>query len=787
MIRLVSFLPTASVLLFCGLFGNACTPTSSPQSMASASSRPSANPNQLLYGGAPLKQRLQQALAAKGPTYKARTKHKDAKGQPLYTNRLILETSPYLGQHAHNPVNWFPWGEEAFEVAKKLGRPVFLSVGYSTCHWCHVMEEESFEDLEIARYLNENYVCIKLDREERPDVDAVYMRSVQLLTGRGGWPMSVWLTHEREPFFGGTYFPPRDGARGTRRGFLTLLREHKKSFSQDAAAVVERAKKMAYRIKMGMRPAAASGLPGATTVARAVSIAKRRYDPIFGGASGRPKFPSSFPTRLLLRDARRNNDKESKKMALHTLRMMSRGGMYDHVGGGFHRYSVDSRWLVPHFEKMLYDNALLSVAYLEGFLSSGDADMARVARETLDYVMREMQSPEGGYYSATDADSLNSAGHREEGYYFTWTPAELRGELGEAASKIVATYYDVSPSGNFEGRNILNTPRNRDEVAKELNIDRNKLDSTIEEARVKLRKARNLRPKPIRDDKVQVSWNGLMVTAMAYGGRILGDARYLRSAERAANFLLGKLVVAGRLHHSYKDGKTTTKAFAEDHAFLAAGLIGLFESTQNIKWLNEAIGLMNELEKHHAHHPSGGYFRSANDAEKLLAREMEKYDGAVPASSSIALMVQLRLSLLTTDDVWRQRSEATLRAFAQDLERRPFALDEMMLGLDFFSDTSKEIFIARPKEDEDKAHTASMLNVLRQNFIPNHVFAMATENATTSATAARVPWTKGKPARAGKATAYVCERGACDLPTTDPKKFAAQLKQSSPYPGPTKP
>ena len=737
----------------------------------------------LLYGDEAFKAKLREALAAKGPSYKPRTKHFVADNKPKYVNRLILETSPYLAQHAHNPVNWFPWGDEAFALAKQLKRPVFLSVGYSTCHWCHVMEEESFEDEEIAKYINEHYIPVKVDREERPDVDAIYMRSVQILTKRGGWPMSVWLTPDRKPFYGGTYFPARTGDRGSRKGFFTLMQEQYDAFKKNPTSIANDAEALAAQIARDMAPPASSGMPGAATVFKSAEVARRRYDPVNGGPQGRPKFPSSFPIRLLLRYGTRAEDQASLDMALDTLRKMQAGGMYDHVAGGFHRYSVDERWLVPHFEKMLYDNALLALAYLEGFQVSGEKDLERVAREILDYVVREMTSPAGAYYSATDADSIGPKGHREEGYYFTWTPDELTGALGAERAKTIMAYYAVTPRGNFEhGRTILSTPRTRAEIAERLKMSPEALTAQIEAARLVLRTEREKRPLPIRDDKVQVSWNGLMITAMARGARMLGEKKYLDNAVGAASFLLKKLVKSGRLHHSYMDGRTSTHAFAEDYAFFAAGLIDLFEASHDTRWLKAAIRMMDELEKHHAEKTTGGYYRSAADAEKLLAREIEQRDGAVPAAGSWALMNHLRLWTLTTDDSWRERAETTMRAYASVLDMRPWALDEMMIAVDFYTDSPKEVVVVLPEGGSASGDQASaMLSVMRDNFVPNHVFVMH-QLGNDRVMKPLVPWAVDKPAKNDEVTAYVCERGACDLPTNDPAVFKKQVTKMIPYP-----
>ncbi|MBW2456791.1 MAG: thioredoxin domain-containing protein [Deltaproteobacteria bacterium] len=725
---------------------------------------------------------MQEALAQKGAGYVPRTKHRSADGGPKYVNRLIFETSPYLAQHAHNPVSWFPWGDEAFALARQLRRPVFLSVGYSTCHWCHVMEEESFEDEEVAKVINDHYIPIKVDREERPDVDAIYMRSVQLLAGRGGWPMSVWLTPDRKPFYAGTYFPARDGDRGSRKGLMTLLQEQQLAFQQNPTAIAADADRITAQIQRDMAPPRAQGLPSAATVRRAAQVSKRRYDSVHGGVRGQPKFPSSFPIRLLLRHGRRAGDETSSTMAVETLQKMQAGGIYDHVAGGFHRYAVDQRWLVPHFEKMLYDNGLLTMAYLEGYQQSGSPGLARVARETLDYIQSEMTSVEGGYYSATDADSIGPAGHREEGYFFTWTPAEITAVLGAQRAQVVMAYYAVSPRGNFEqGRSILSTPRSPSEVASELGMSVDDLEGRLDEAIPILRDARNKRAAPIRDDKIQVSWNGLMIAAMARGAWVLDEPRYERSAVAAAEFLLTKLVVGGRLQHSTMDGRTTTAAFAEDYAFLAGGLVDLFEATQDLRWLDAAVTMMEQLETHHGRGDGGGYFRTAADAEKLLARQLEQHDGAIPSAGSWALMTHLRLWALTHDDQWRQRAERTLGAHAETLRERPWALNEMVMAVDFYTDLPKEILLVLP--EGMTAHSpaaAPLLRVIRESFVPNHVLVVVS-GQPSAALAARVPWSQNKPARRGKPTAYVCKRGSCELPTGDPQVFAKQLGKVVPY------
>ena len=548
--------------------------------------------------------RLRDALAAAPAGYEPRTRHRDGAG-PLFTNRLILETSPYLRQHAHNPVNWRPWGDEAFAEARSTGRPVFLSVGYATCHWCHVMEEESFEDLEIARLLNESFVPIKVDREERPDVDAVYMTAVQALTGHGGWPMSVWLDADRRPFFGGTYFPPRDGDRGAPKGFASLLRDLAEIHRRDPERVARAAASITQAIRGAMAGSpAGERVPGPAAIRAAAAFYARIHDPQHGGVRGAPKFPSSLPVRLLLRHHRRTGDARSLEMAVHTLERMAAGGIHDQLGGGFHRYSVDEFWLVPHFEKMLYDNALLALAYAEAWQVTRRPDFARVLRSTLGYVLREMTAPEGGFFSATDADSEG-----EEGRFFVWSEGEIRQILGKEAERFSA-FHGVTQRGNFEGYNILSVPR-PDEKEWE----------ALAGSREVLRRERESRPHPILDDKILTAWNGLMISAMAVGGRILAEPRFVEGASRAAAFALERLRVGGRLQRSFRDGRTSGPGFLEDQAFLVQGLLDLYEATFEPRWLAEALALAEQGEALFADPDAGGWYRSAADHERLVARE----------------------------------------------------------------------------------------------------------------------------------------------------------------------
>ena len=717
---------------------------------------------------------LEAAWAGRDPSYTPRTRHLQPDGSPQYTNRLFLESSPYLRQHAHNPVNWYPWGDEPFELARQLGRPVLLSVGYSTCHWCHVMEEESFEDEEIAQYLNENYIVIKVDREERPDIDAIYMTAVQMMIGSGGWPMTVWLTSDREPFSGGTYFPARDGDRGVRIGFLTLLHRLKDAYDQEPDKVVEVSTQIAQAIRENLAPeAGGDALPDAQVLHAAAEYYRARFDSAQGGLKGAPKFPSNLSTRLLLRHHRRTGDEQSLNMVSVTLEKMAAGGMYDHVGGGFHRYSTDERWLVPHFEKMLYDNALLTTVYLEAYQATGREDFARVAREIVRYVDRDMTSSEGAFYSATDADSLAPSGHREEGWFFTWTPSEVEEILGAERARVVATYYGMTSDGNFEGRNIFHTPRPLTEVSEELGLPVGHVRSVLEESRDLLYAARATRPPPLRDGKILTAWNGLMISALAQAALILGDDAYATRAARAADFLLTHLRTDGLLFRSYAGGQAHHLAYLDDYAFLIAGLLDLYEATSHPRWLEEALVLDGVLEERYEDTANGAFFRTSDDHESLLAREKPSYDGAEPSGNSVQLLNLVRLHEFTTDDRYRQRAERALRAFEGVLTRAPAAAAEAVLAVDFYLDTPKEIVIVAPRSRQD---AEPFLAQLRATFLPNRILAVVVEDEDLAAQTRLIPLIEGKIARDGLATAYVCENRVCDLPTTDPDVFARQIR-----------
>ncbi len=709
-----------------------------------------------------LAERLAAALSTLEPG-KPRSPHL-AGGRPRFVNRLALETSPYLLQHAHNPVNWFPWGDEAFEEARRTGRPVFLSVGYSTCHWCHVMEEESFEDLEIARLLNERYVAIKVDREERPDVDAVYMTATQALTGGGGWPMSVWLDHQRRPFFAGTYFPARDGDRGVPRGFLSFLRDLADAWSGDPGRVATAAGAVTEAVRSALGAGEAdrrAELPRAAAIEKAVASWARAFDERHGGLRGAPKFPADLPVRLLLRHHRRTRDRRSLEMAVLTLERMAAGGIHDQLGGGFHRYSTDERWLVPHFEKMLYDNALLAVAYAEAWQVTRRPDFARVVRTTLDYLLNDLAAPGGGFFSATDADSEGV-----EGKYFLWSEAEIRELLGPGTARFAA-FHGVTPEGNFEGHNVLHVPRPDEGEWR-----------ALAGARARLLAARARRVPPLRDEKVLAAWNGLAISALAFGGRVLDEPRWVEAAARAAAFVLSEMRRGGRLLRSWRGGRAAAvPGFLEDHAFLVQGLLDLYEATFEVRWLRESLDLAEATERLFADREGGGWFVSAEDQERLIANQKSTHDGAVPSGASVATLNALRLLAFTADDRWREVAERALRAHSPALAERPQAFQDMLLAVDFHGDAVREVVLVWPQSQKPPR---PLLAVLRETFLPSRALAGAPEGPALAALGEVALVARDKKAAGGLPTAYVCEKGACRLPAIEAEKLRAQVEPTRP-------
>jgi len=719
-----------------------------------------------------IRKQIARALASRPADYAPRTRNLRADGSPEYSNRLLLEASPYLQQHAHNPVNWYPWGDEAFADARRLGRPVLISIGYATCHWCHVMEEESFDNLGTASYLNEHFISIKVDREARPDVDAVYMAAVDAMGIDGGWPLNVWVTPDREPFFGGTYFPPR--AVGERPGFLDVLRQINDAYSKDPAGVAKHAKEVtaAVRQQLAGQVAQQTRIPERSVFDLALARTAQAADREHGGIRAPVKFPSSVPLRFLLRHYRRTGATDALTLATLTLEKMAAGGIYDQIGGGFHRYSTDAQWLVPHFEKMLYDNALLAVVYLEAAQLTGRADFAAISRSILDYVLREMTSSEGVFYSAMDADSLSDQGEIQEGWFYTWTPAEIESVLGADLARIAIAYYGVTASGNSEGRSVLHASRSREKVAADLGMSVQALDSALERARTRLYEARSRRSWPLRDTKVLVGWNGLMISAFARAGLALDEPRYVNAAARAAAFILDEMQKDGVLRRVYQGGRADGPALLEDYAFLIAGLLDLYEIDSQPRWLRAALALQATLDSHYADALGGGYFRTADNAEALLAREKPSRDGAIPSGNSVEALNLLRLAELTGDAQYTDSSIPLFSAFSDLMDRQPEVVAEMLLALDFELSKRVEIAVIAPP---DRKGLDAMLAPLRATFFPNRVLVVAVEGEQLDSQAESSPLLSDRIAREGQTTVYLCQNYVCGFPTADPATFAKQL------------
>jgi hypothetical protein len=671
-------------------------------------------------------------------------------------NRLSRATSPYLLQHAGNPVDWYAWGEEALARARREDKPILLSVGYSACHWCHVMERESFEDETIAGLMNESFVSIKVDREERPDVDEIYMNAVQMMTGSGGWPLTVFLTPELEPFFGGTYFPPED--RWGRPGFGTVLREIARVYREERGRVEQAAKGLTERLKGLASTTPSKELLTRSLIAAAARELAMRFDPRDGGFSPAPKFPPSGALSLLFRYHASSRDPDALQMAELTLDRMASGGMFDHLGGGFHRYSTDSRWLVPHFEKMLYDNALLASVYLEAFQLTGKEDYAEVARETLQWIGREMQDGEGGYYSSQDADSEGV-----EGKFYVWSEEEIRRLLGDGAEAF-CRWYGVSDEGNWEGANIL-TVLDRPEGSPYAR------SAEIEESRRILLEARERRVRPGLDDKVLTSWNGLAIMAMARGYRVLGDPEFLDSARRAASFLESRLVDSGRLLATFRAGQAKLKAYLDDHAFLLGGFIELFESDFDLRWLDGANRLAESLRSLFLHEGAGGFFFTGSDHERLITRTKTGYDGAIPSGNAVAATYLQRLAEHTGDQDASALAVGTMRAFLSQMERSPSAFCQMLIALDFYLSPRRELAVVGTDTD-------AALRRLWRAFAPNVAIGRLDPGAPDAATlASRVPLLEGKTAgpEPEKPRFYLCESYACQAPTEELDEVLAAL------------
>ncbi|HEX8560114.1 MAG TPA: thioredoxin domain-containing protein [Pyrinomonadaceae bacterium] len=681
-----------------------------------------------------------------------------------HTNRLAGETSPYLLQHAHNPVDWHAWGDEALARAKAEDKPILLSIGYSACHWCHVMERESFEDEAIARQMNEQFVNIKVDREERPDLDQIYMNAVQMMTRHGGWPLTVFLTPDLVPFYGGTYFPPED--RHQMPGFPRVLAAVSEAYRTRPDEVRQSASEILSELRR-MSAAPESSEPiGPRLLDDAFRGLARAYDPQHGGFGGAPKFPSSMSLDFLLRVWKRTGDTRALEMVTHSCLRMARGGMYDQLGGGFHRYSTDARWLVPHFEKMLYDNALLARLYLHAFQATGEDFFRRVVGETLGYVRREMTDASGAFYSTQDADSEGV-----EGKFFVWDREEVEGLLGTEEARLFCAYYDVTEGGNFEERNILNVPRAADDVARELKVTPLRLAEAVERGRGRLFDERERRVKPGRDEKVITAWNGLMLEAFAEAAAALGREDYREVAERNAEFILGTLVSDGLLLHVYKDGRAKHVGFLDDYSYVVSGLVTLYETTGRLRWLREAVALADRMIEEFWDEEGGGFFYNGRSGEQLIVRGKDFFDNATPSGNSVAAEALLRLSVLTANQDYARKAVNVLRLVRDGVERYPSAFGYALGAFDFHLSKPKEVVVVSGPDDEG---AALLRREVWTRYLPNKVVAPSA-GVDTEAAAELVPLLRERTAVGGRATAYVCENYACLRPVNTPEELAAQL------------
>jgi uncharacterized protein YyaL (SSP411 family) len=691
-------------------------------------------------------------------------------------NRLADEKSPYLLQHATNPVDWEPWGERAFARARREDRPVFLSIGYSTCHWCHVMERESFEDPDTAGLLNETFVCVKVDREERPDVDAVYMTVCQLMTGHGGWPLTIVMTSDREPFFAATYIPRE--SRGGRIGLADLvprirgLWEARRDDVLRSAAGIREALARATELPRGREP-------DMETMETAFQGLRARFDPIQGGFGNAPKFPSPHNLLFLLRWAERSGEPAAREMVDLTLRRMRAGGIFDQLGYGFHRYSTDARWLLPHFEKMLYDQALLALAYAEAAASLGSPEHGRTAREVLAYVLRDLRDPARGFHSAEDADSEG-----EEGRFYLWTEEELAATLdGDEDLRLAKVRFGVERAGNFAdeatgrrtGANVLHVAATPEEAAVRADLDPQGAEARIERIRERLFAARGTRVRPARDDKVLTDWNGMAIAALARSGAALGERRFVRAAREAAEFVLGHLRRPdGSLLHRWRDGDAAIPGFAEDYACLLWGLLELHAADGDPRWLGAAVELGGALSARFEDRDRGGFFRTGSDAEPLLVRETESYDGAVPSANSIAAWCLLRLGRLTGDPAWEETGRRTIRALAGRLEEAPSAHTALLWAVDFAAGPGREIVVVGRRDDPG---TEAMLAEIRRRFLPRTVVLLRPPDGEPGAEeiVRLAPFVEGMGRPARSPAAFVCRDYSCEAPVFTPEALAASL------------
>ncbi len=671
-----------------------------------------------------------------------------------YTNRLSHEKSPYLLQHAHNPVDWYPWEEETFKKAKAEDRPIFLSIGYSTCHWCHVMERESFEDQEVAGALNDNFVAVKVDREERPDIDHIYMNVCQALTGSGGWPLTIIMTPDKKPFFAGTYFPKR--SRMGHPGLIEILEKTIESWNKQRDRLLAASENILNYLNSDSEDEPIGELT-VETAGEAFKNLKSNFDSEYGGFGRAPKFPTPHTLQFLLRYWKLTNDPDALNMVEKTLCSMYRGGMFDHVGYGFSRYSTDRRWLVPHFEKMLYDNAQLATIYLEAYQATGNPRYGGAARQIFEYVLRDMTSPEGGFYSAEDADSEGI-----EGKFYTWSPGETAEILGEDSAAEFNSYYGINEGGNFEGKSIPNLLHNQEAFD-------NLRNNPAEKHRKRVFEAREKRIHPYKDDKILTSWNGLMIAALAIGSRVLGDKRYSDAAEKALNFIRTKLIRSdGRLLARYREGEAAYPAYLDDYAFLIHGLIELYESVFKADYLELALKLSSDMTKYFYDGDNGGFYLYGSDSEELIIRPKDVYDGATPSGNSAAALNFLRLGKLTGDPDLEEKAYMQLGTFGTAVESHPTGYTYMLMTLLFKNGNPSEIVIVGNREDQN---AIKMLELINKSFQPFTVVVFKNADSLAEGITEMIPYTREQIMMEDKATAYVCKNYSCRAPVTDLGEF----------------
>ena len=672
-------------------------------------------------------------------------------------NRLIHEKSPYLLQHASNPVDWFPWGEEAFAKARREQKPIFLSIGYSTCHWCHVMERESFENPEIAAAMNRWFVSIKVDREEHPDLDQVYMAAVQSLTGHGGWPLTVFLTPDLKPFYGGTYFPPE--RRSDIPGMTEVLPAVASAWQQKREEIMTSADELTASLQAHLAPVSGREPIAIETLHAAFRQAVSAFDPAHGGFGDAPKFPRSPELSFLLAYWARTGAAQSLEMVTTTLDHLARGGMHDHLGGGFHRYATDAQWLVPHFEKMLYDQALLARTYLEAYRATKRPEYAETARGIFAYVLRDLTDAGGAFYSAEDADSEGA-----EGKFYVWTPQEITQVLGHDAGELFGRFYGVTPDGNFEhGTSILHVEQPLEVFAKLKGFEPGAFARQLASSRERLLAVRAARVRPHRDEKILTSWNGLMIASLAYGAATLDDARYLASARRAADFVLTSLQRNGILMRRYREGDARYPGTLEDYAFFSYGLLELYEASFEPRYLAEAKRLASQMLERFWDDAQGGFFLRSREEPELIVRAKDAHDGATPSGNSMALHVLLRLGRITGDDRLETAARRGLETFAATVARVPFGFPQLLMAWDFALGPTKEIVIAA---DPSGQEAAALINTVRERLLPRAVTVLHPPGQAGAAIEALVPFVKPQGLIKGQPAVYVCENFVCRLPAT---------------------